>query len=190
MLVVFALIITGFVGFGWTITDRRLYESARYAVVETDGPFEVREYPDLMLAATTMRERSSDGSFGRLFQYISGNNEEGSRVAMTTPVFMEDGGSGTEGTMAFVVPEKVALDEIPVPKDEKVVIQRRTGGRFAVVRFSGQMEPDSIADAEARLRIWMQTRGLRGAPEREYAGYDPPWTPGPLRRNEVLIRLE
>nr|WP_298869380.1 heme-binding protein [uncultured Gimesia sp.] len=24
----------------------------------------------------------------------------------------------------------------------------------------------------------------------ECAGYDPPWTPGPFRRNEVLVRIK
>ena len=27
------------------------------------------------------------------------------------------------------------------------------------------------------------------AGEPEIASYDPPWTPGPLRRNEILIRI-
>jgi hypothetical protein len=34
----------------------------------------------------------------------------------------------------------------------------------------------------------MSQKGLAGD-DVEFAGYDPPWTPGPLRRNEVLIRL-
>ena len=36
----------------------------------------------------------------------------------------------------------------------------------------------------------MEDNGLIGHDDAEFAGYDPPWTPGPFRRNEVLIRLK
>ena len=35
------------------------YESAEYKVVTSDGKFEVREYPDLMLVATTTKNGCS-----------------------------------------------------------------------------------------------------------------------------------
>ena len=38
--------------FGWKFTARNAYESARYTVIESSGPFEIREYPDLMLVST------------------------------------------------------------------------------------------------------------------------------------------
>ena len=59
--------------FGWNLIARGGYESAEYKVVESDGKFEVREYPDLMLAATTtnLDSQGRDGSFMKLFRYIS-----------------------------------------------------------------------------------------------------------------------
>ena len=35
----------------------------------------------------------------------------------------------------------------------------------------------------------MNRLNTEGGDTIEFAGYDPPWTPGPLRRNEILIRL-
>ena len=63
--------------FGWKLTSRSAYETAEYAVLESDQSFEVREYPDLMMATTDMQQQSqgNDGSFMRLFGYISGANE-------------------------------------------------------------------------------------------------------------------
>lgn len=193
MLYVIALILVGVVAyFGWKLTARGAYESAAYTVLESDGSFELREYPDLMLATTAMNVESqgNDGSFGRLFGYISGQNEDNQKVAMTTPVFMEQQGGDADGQMGFVLPEKVAHQTVPQPTNENVRIQMRAGGQFAVLRFAGRLNDDSQAQAAAKLRKWMEERGLTGTNAPEFAGYDPPWTPGPLRRNEVLIRLQ
>ena len=55
------------IGVGWNITARTSYESATYSVLASDGSFEIREYPDLVLVTTPMKSQGSDGSFGRLF---------------------------------------------------------------------------------------------------------------------------
>lgn len=177
--------------FGWKLTFRNAYESASYVVVESDGPYQIREYPDLVLASTPMnRERRDDGSFMRLFQYISGRNIPEQKVAMTVPVFMERGDPSSGGSMGFVMPEEVALQGAPVPADERVEVRRRAAGRFAVVRFSGSADESMYQAREVALREWMTQRGLESSGVSEAAGYDPPWTPAPFRRNEVLIRIE
>lgn len=62
--------------FSWNMMVRAAYESAEYQVIESDGKFEGREYPDLMLVATTTKldAQGRDGSFMRLFRYISQRN--------------------------------------------------------------------------------------------------------------------
>lgn len=185
-----ALIALGY--FGWKLTARSAYESAEYTVLESDSPFETREYPDLQLATTNMQFKSQgdDGSFMRLFRYISGANDEQQEVAMTTPVFMEPEADGAQGQMGFVIPKNVAEQRVPEPTSEQVQILKRVGGRFAVIRFAGRMNRESVTKAEEQLRTWTNKKGLVGELDAEFAGYDPPWTPGPFRRNEVLIRLK
>ncbi len=184
------LVLVAVLGVGWKFTSRTSYETANYSVVESDSPFEVREYPNLMLVTTPMKSQGSDGSFGRLLRYISGGNDKERKVAMTTPVFMQPEGQDRDGQMSFVVPEKVSAERIPAPVDKTVRIRKRDGGRFAVIRFSGRMDAGSIAENESRLRTWIDAKGLRGTDASECAGYDPPWTPNPFRRNEILIRLQ
>jgi hypothetical protein len=184
----------GVVGVGmaaWSMTARAGYESAEYKVIESDGKIEIREYPDLMLAATDskMDSQGRDGSFMRLFRYISGANEGEQKIAMTTPVFMEGDVGKSDVSMGFVMPKEVAAEGVPEPKGDGVKIRKREGGRFAVIRFSGRLDSKVAKEQEAKLREWMKSRGLEGESKAEAAGYDPPFTPGPLRRNEVLIRL-
>ena len=191
---IFLAAMVGLVGLGmaaWTMTARAGYESAEYKVIESDGNIEIREYPDLMLVATDskMDSQGRDGSFMRLFRYISGANEGEQKIAMTTPVFMEGDVGKSDVSMGFVMPKEVAAEGVPEPKGDGVKIRKREGGRFAVVRFSGQLDSRVAKEQEAKLREWMKSRGLEGGSKAEAAGYDPPFTPGPLRRNEVLIRL-
>ncbi len=175
----------------WSVTARAGYESAPYKVIESDGNIEIRDYPDLVLASTEAKfeARGNDGSFMRLFRYISGNNESDQKIEMTTPVFMELGGPESKGQMGFVMPQEVAAAGAPAPKASDVTIRRREGGRFAVIRFSGVMDAEKVEAQEAKLREWLKTRDVQSEVTSERAGYDPPFTPGPLRRNEVLIRL-
>ena len=178
--------------FGWKLTARGAYESAEYSVVQSDGPFEIREYEDLMMATTNMKLESQgdDGSFMRLFQYISGANNEEQKIAMTTPVFMEGEAYEAQGEMGFVIPEELAKQQIPKPSNDNVRIRKRDGGRFAVIRFAGRINNETVRRAEERLNKWMEDQKLIRAGDPEFAGYDPPWTPGPLRHNEILIRLK
>ncbi len=179
-------------GLVWSVTARAGYESAPYKVVESDGNIEIREYPDLVLASTEAKfdARGNDGSFMRLFRYISGNNESDQKIEMTTPVFMEPDSPESKGQMGFVMPQQIAEAGVPAPKASDVAIRKREGGRFAAIRFSGVMDAKKAETHETKLREWLKSRGLQGDETAERAGYDPPFTPGPLRRNEVLIRLK
>ena len=183
--------------FAWNTMARAAYESAEYKVVTSDGKFEVREYPDLMLVATTtkMDAQGRDGSFMKLFRYISGANESDKKISMTTPVFMENDKSESAVQMGFVMPKDIAIEGVPAPTGEGVGVRKRIGGRFAVLRFAGQLNTKLAKESEANLRTWMETKGLIADDSAESSGietasYDLPFTPGPLRRNKVLIRLK
>ena len=149
----------------------------------------------LVATSTKLDSQGRDGSFMKLFRYISGANQSDKKISMTTPVFMENGKAESEVQMGFVMPKQVAADGVPAPTGEDVDIRKRVGGRFAVLRFSGQLNTKLAKESEAKLRTWMTTRGLVAddsveSSGVETAGYDPPFTPGSLRRNEVLIRLK
>ncbi len=186
----FALLLAGGY-FGWRVTSRDAYESAKYEVLEVSGAYEVRQYPMLMMATTDMQfeAQGEDGSFMRLFQFISGENDTNEKVAMTTPVFMEPDSGRSVGRMGFVLPEQVANRRVPSPKNPSVDISERPAGRYAVHRFAGRMSVSERMKAEEALREWMSSQDLVGG-EAEFAGYDPPWAPGPCRRNEVLIPID
>ena len=147
----------------------------------------------LVTTPSKFNAQGNDGNSGRLFGYITGSNEEASNIAMTTPVFMQPDSEEADGQMEFMLPAEVAAGQIPVPSGKDVEIEKRAGGKFAVLRFSGRMNTETKNETEEKLREWIKSKNLvisSSSDTVEFAGYDPPWTPGLFRRNEVLIAVE
>ena len=129
-----------------------------------------------------------DGSFMRLFRFISGGNEAKQKIAMTTPVFMS--GTGTNATMSFMIPAKLKTEEVPKPSGGPLTVRELAAGRFAVLRFSGGRDATKEAESLAQLKTWMNTEKLSVLSSPVYAYFDPPWTPPFLRRNEVMLQTK
>jgi hypothetical protein len=167
------------------------YESAPYETTVTDKAFEVRDYPEIHVVSTSSEtDGKRDGRFGRLFRYISGENEGKRKIDMTAPVFMSDGGETSEkGKMSFFLPAEDGKEADPRPTSSDVTLETIPARRYATMRFSGTGKPDEERKAVTALRAWLEEKGLAAAGEPLFAYYDPPWTPAPLRRNEVLIPI-
>ena len=86
------------------------YEEANYEVVKKNEIYEIRKYSDRLAIETEISNQGS--SFRKLFNYISGNNENKEEISMTTPVIqVEKKGSMT---MQFYLPSKFNKDNIQV----------------------------------------------------------------------------
>ncbi len=181
-LVVVALVIALYAAYR---SSRAAYETAPYTVHRTEGEIQLRDYPDLVIVETPMR--GADNSFMRLFRYIDGQNTAEQKIPMTTPVFMT--GGTTNPAMSFVMPRDMARDQVPSPRDAAVGINVIPAGRYAVLRFGGRRRSASPAEARTRLLAWLQQEHLAPVGEPIYGYFDPPWTPGFLRRNEVMQRV-
>ena len=174
-----------------------------YSVVRKAEPFEIRDYPALAVVAAPMEDGSSS-AFGRLFDYISGENagetkiamtapvlmsvEEGVEIAMTAPVLRSFGADGTR-EMVFVLTKDFTVETAPRPTDPKLRIAEIPARRVATIRFSGLFRDAAIAENTRLLQAWMADQGLAPIGPPESAGYNPPWTLPPFRRNEVLIPI-
>jgi hypothetical protein len=170
-------------------TSRAAYESAKYAVVWSDGDVEIRDYAALVLAETPMAGGSAnrDGGFMRLFRFITGANETQQKLAMTTPVLIDADPAGAR--MSFVLPANVDLPEVARPKDASVSLRKVEPRRFAALRFPGSISEKSQDEAYEHLLERLKALGLDALSGPQFAYYDPPWTPPFWRRNEVLVRV-
>ena len=173
-------------------------------VSEHDG-WEVRRYAPKLEAQVTVqadsyREAVNKG-FRVLAKFIFGENQGAESVEMTAPVSASRstkiamtapvGASTAAGgwTVTFTMPSEYTLETLPRPVDPSIRIVQVPGGTWAASRFAGRAEKRH-EELTASLDAAIRGAGLRAAGPPEVAQYNPPWTPGPFRRNEILIPLE
>lgn len=169
-------------------TSRASYETAPYTVIQKEGAVEIRDYPALTTVTTSAAsDADRDGRFMKLFGYISGKNGKEEKIEMTTPVFMDQ--AAGQARMSFVVPAKVAAAGAPAPAKPDITLVTRPPVRCAVLRFNGLQSAASEQQALAKLREWLVAQKITFTGEPVYAYYDSPWTPGLMRRNEVMLTV-
>ncbi len=170
-------------------------ETPAYRVVTQEGDFEVRDYPPLVVAEVRRqgpRQEALRAGFGPLARYIFAEERGGERISMTAPVTAQtlpDVAQGDDWAVRFIMPARYGLEQLPAPAGSDVRLSEVPPRRVAAIRFSGRATDELIASKEEALRAWLATRGLTAAAPAIYAFYNDPFTPGFLRRNEVLIDL-
>ena len=87
------------------------------------------------------------------------------------------------------MPEGRSTDDLP-PPPEGIFIVELPERRVGAVRFSGPADDDRLVEHEDALRGWLERHGEKALQaEPEYAFYNSPMIPPPLRRNEVMLAL-
>jgi hypothetical protein len=171
--------------------------SIDYQVVWDLGKVEIRKYPFIILAM--IRDGQDDSAFSILFDYISGNNDAGERVAMTAPVVSTRAGAriemtapviSDEDTFSFVLPSNLDLGTAPRPKDRRIELVPVPSRHLAVLRFSGRTYDREVMIRERELLAVLKDHDIRVKGPPFLLRYNSPFTPGFLRRNEVGVEID
>ena len=191
---------------GCSVFGIRTVEMLDYQVLDKEGSFEIRQYEEYWAVRTEIegdyRESTSKG-FRLLFNYISGNNKQQEKIAMTGPVIQQEKGEkiamtgpviqqkkGKGWIMEFVLPSKYKTEQPPEPLAPAVKLVKTPGYRAAAISYSGNLgEKKYNAKAKELMQI-VRVKGLQPIGKPFSAGYDPPWTIPFLKHNEVLIIIE
>lgn len=173
----------------WYVQTRNV-ETARYEVLDSDGDIEIRAYPALLVAEVTRtgpRDQAVRSGFGPLARYIFAKGREGEKIAMTAPVTQKDDG-GT-WTIQFIMPSTYDLEHLPKPTGSDVQLRELPALRRAAIRFSGWWSDELFSAKNAALRDWLARNGMTPSGTPTFAYYNDPFTPGFMRRNEILYDL-
>ena len=165
-------------------------EEAEFSVTQTRGNVEFRVYPRLVLASVTVNgdfETAPNYGFRPLVQYISGDNVGATKLAMTAPV-MHVAKSDTSHVISFVLPRETS--NVPTPRRQELSTHTMDNLTVAAVRFIGTWKESRARRVESDLRAILAEWKISVVGDAMFARYDPPWKPGFLRRNEILIPID
>ena len=176
---------------------RKWSDQPKTDVLRADGDKELRRYAPMLVACVTVngtRDKATDAAFSKLSGFIFGKHTGEEDIAMTVPVQQAASDhavnqSSETGTyvVRFMMPHKYTLDTLPKPKDPSIRIEQLEARELAVITYSGKASDALVQRKTQELKEWMGREGLEASGPVEYGYYDPPFTPPPLRRNEVLF---
>lgn len=185
-------------------------EQAEYTVIKEMNGYEIREYPAHIVAETTVQGSYEDGlneGFKIVAGYIFGGNTKKESIAMTAPVVAqkEDVNKKSESiamtapvvatpegdsqVISFVMPRSYTLDTLPTPNDPRVKIVMIPTKKYAVMRFSWYRSASRVKQTQEKLLAALARDEVKVEGSVAYAGYNAPWTPPWMSRNEVLVEI-
>ena len=166
-------------------TKSMSYEEANYEVVKKNEIYEIRKYSDRLAIETKILNQGS--SFKKLFNYISGNNEDNKEIKMTTPVTqMEKKGNMT---MQFYLPSRFNKDNIPNPSNSDVKVLNIKGGYYAAIKYSGRTSDKNFIKHKSILENELKKDDILILSPPIKATYDGPFTLPMRRRNEAMFEI-
>ena len=157
-------------------------EIQSYEIIQKISEAEIRFYPPVMMAKHTSVRQGS--GFGKLFSYISGNNTENIKIAMTTPVHIDKKTGGI--SMAFVLPKKFKNVNTPKPNDKSLLVFEDQGGYFAAIKYSGYTNVEKEKEYSETLKQLLQKEKIKILGLPKILVYNSPYKII-NRRNEILI---
>ena len=160
-------------------------EMQSYSVIQKISEAEIRFYPPVMMAKHT--SGSQDSGFGKLFGYISGNNTDNTKIAMTTPVHMEK--KTAENSMAFVLSKKFSDHNTPQPIDPSLKVFEDRGGYFAAIKYSGYTSASKEKKYTETLQKILNKEKITPSGTPKILVYNSPYKII-NRRNEILIPIK
>ena len=167
-----------------------LVESPDYTVTSAFDAFELRAYgPTIEARAPIDAYEELNQGFRMVGGYIFGANVndagESEKIAMTAPVGFSE--AEDRAWISFVMPAGTTMADLPRPQDSRVSLVEVPGRTLAALRFAGKATPTEARLRVAELQGLLAAEGIVATGAPIVAQYNPPWTPGFLRRNEILV---
>ena len=161
-------------------------EQLKYETLDVNKVYEIRKYSDRLVIETETSNQNS--SFRKLFNYISGSNENNQEIKMTAPVTqIEKNGNMT---MQFYLPSEFDENNTPSPSNSEVKVLNMKGGYFAAITYSGRASEKNFIKHKEILENQLKEDKITILSPPIRATYNSPFTLPMLRRNEVMFEIE
>ena len=170
-------------------------ERQEFRLLEKYKEFELREYLPCVLAEVRVSANYSSASsaaFSHLFGYISKGNRAQEAISMTAPVIAAqrgDSAGDNEWFVSFVMPSGSRFGHLPQPNDPKVILRELDTEVCVAKSFSGRATDELSKKKAAELRSAAGKAGFQLSDETRICRFDPPFKPGFLHYNEIVIPI-
>ena len=159
-------------------------QSFPYTIIVTDQSFEIRRMKDYLVVKANVEESRGYVGFDACFRYISGENEASQCFAMTTPVLNKMQGVKMKDT-AFVL---LNQEHFPQPQGN-ATIEKVPSSLMVLIKFSGSVSDQLLSKKQEELKAYIHSKGYTIKDGPWLARYNPPFIPGFLKRNELMMEV-
>ena len=160
-------------------------EEAQYDIAHKTDIYEIRHYSDRLVAQAI--NKGDNNTFRKLFNYISGANNNSEKIKMTVPVTQAT--EDDELFMQFYLPSKYNKKTTPIPTNSEIEVVTIEEGHFAVIKYSGRSSDKNFEKYSTILKqkLLEDKVSIKGNAIR--ATYNSPFTLPMLRRNEAMFEV-
>ena len=164
-----------------------------FRLIRAYSDFELREYNPCVLAEVRVSAHysaASSAAFGSLFKYISKGNKTAQKIAMTAPVIATqrtDKSQEDEWFVSFVMPSGSNIGHLPNPNDPNVVLRDLDSETCIALSFRGKATAALSEKKIQHLRSAAAKENISLSAETRICRFDPPFKPGFLQYNEIVI---
>ncbi|CAB4584184.1 MAG: hypothetical protein F2563_05880 [Actinobacteria bacterium] len=168
-------------------------ERQEYTVLRTYQDFELRQYLPCVLAEVRVSAKYSTATnraFSPLFNYISKGNKASQAIAMTAPVIATQKADNVEPNdwyVSFVMPSGSRFGHLPHPNDPQVKLRELDSEICVAKSFRGRATDELSRKVTEELRQSAANANLALSNETRICRFDPPFKPGFLQYNEIVI---
>ena len=166
-----------------------------FRVVRSYSNFEVREYLPCVIAEVKVSgQYSTAGSqaFRHLFQYISQGNKASQKIAMTAPVIAAQHTGPQDSDdwyISFVMPSGSTYAQMPHPNDPQVTLRELDTETCVATSFRGRATEAKSNQLIRELREAAAKENIALSSEVRICRFDPPFKPGIMQYNEIVIPI-
>ena len=170
------------------MTQRQEFE-----VLQTYADFELRRYLPCVIAEVKVSAQystSTSSAFSTLFNYISKGNKSSEKIAMTAPVITAqkaDIAESDEWYVSFVMPSGSTFGHLPRPNNSEVNLRELDAEICVAKSFRGKASDELSRKITEQLRASASKASIELSNETRICRFDPPFKPGFLQYNEIVI---
>ena len=168
-------------------------ERQEFNLLRTYDDFELREYLPCVIAEVKVSAQystASSSAFASLFNYISAGNKASEKIAMTAPVIAvqnADSSESDEWYVSFVMPSGSTFGHLPHPNDSQVKLRELDTETCVAKSFRGRATDELSRKITEELRANSAKAKIALSKETRICRFDPPFKPGFLQYNEIVI---